>query len=477
MKTEFKILHLSDIHLHNCESKKLGDERGNRQDTVNSFLDLTKDKKYDLVAITGDFFDGPFINNMDFNECMKFAQFFFDKIQELAKKGATIVMCFGNHDLKLYYKVDKEELFKYTANNDLDEFFVHLENEREKEKERLKEKYPTRSNDKLFWFRDFIQKFINDGAFVSGKYDLKNIENLLFYNFQQQCPAINQMCDSEYKTFGVHYFENNNIAVAYLNSSWQNIASDLLDGKISLGRFQVNYIKDKLDKIKAAKPSRNIYVLTLMHNAFNSLRYEDVHSSSDTPSLISTVTEFSDLILCGHEHGELPPSLIHLESYQLKTGGLLNYEKNQLGTNKIKNSFSEITLDFEKRELKRELFVFDESKKIFSNQNKDNFISLLNNCMEFELFPKIGKEYIINQQRSIEEYFQFMKEFDYPYQGLGDKMLIKGIRQKITECQVYYDFFNEKEKIRHEIIKNKVSKTIDSIYTKNTEKASENAKS
>lgn len=457
-QTKFTILHLSDIHLHDPE----GSSNGTNPAIVTAFCnhDFTSDK-IDLIAVTGDIFDGPYFNS-ERAICKKgncYGDFFFKKLVSIQPDTSKTLFAYGNHDLKVSIsnELNKDSVLKLDADGNIPKLIKFIINRTDNEEsltlfkesfgkflleltegknERITTKFEMAQA-----FANFISKCISDDT---GPISLKELEKQLFVNLDTYMNASqdSNKVDGKPFSYGVHYFEESNVIVARINTSWQNISTAYLDGHLSCGSIQIEQIAAKIQEIKRIQPDLEPYVITLMHNAFNSLGYPDVHIPRDNKrSIALQISEFSDLILCGHEHGELPPSLMHFESYMLKTGGLMNNKS-------PRNSFSIIKLDFEKRELQRELYIFEEDSSTFKlteSLHENNGL-----YSKFELLPKKASGYFVNQSRDVEEYLQFFKDFNLEF--TQDETLSKEMANILTilmkESAYSNLFFNKKEEIQ-----------------------------
>lgn len=463
-KTKFTILHLSDIHLHDSAASN----SGTKIEISDAFCkyDFSNDN-IDLIVVTGDVFDGPYINSETAipNGDKYYGDFFFKKLQNINPDSAKILFAYGNHDLKVrifdnfnkdsIQKKDKDGkitgLSKFIINRSDNEenlksfknlFEIYLNNLTPKKLDLI-----TTKHEMAKVFAEFIETCISD---VNGPISLNELEKQLFYNFDTYINTSqdSNKLDGKPFSYGIHFLEENNVIIVRINTSWQNISSRYLDGNLSCGTVQINQIVAKIQEIKKDKPDFEPYVITLMHNAFNSLGYRDIHIPKDnTRSLALKISDFSDLILCGHEHGELPPSLMHFESYMLKTGGLMN-------NNSSKNSFSIIRLDFEKRELQRDLYIYDKESTTFKLTESLHGNNGL--YCKFELFPKKASEYFVNQSRDVEEYLKFFKDFNLEFtqdETLSPKMA--EILTILMKDSAYSNlFFSKKEEIqRREYVK------------------------
>ena len=455
--TKFTILHLSDIHLHDPEGSKFA---GTDASVAKAFLEHDfSDDKIDLIAVTGDIFDGPYIGDKRaiLGTGKAYGDFFFQKLTDILPNSARILFAYGNHDMKV--RIDKEidtpvkkgffawfrkkkNLIDFIINRPdheeelkplKDLFAKFLETYKPKNKPAITIRY-----EMALAYAAFIKKCIDE---EKGPIRLLELEKMLFHNFDPWLSTTqdSNLLEGKPFSYGVHFWKENNIIVARINSSWQNISSEYLDGHLSCGREQVRQVEAKIKEIKNANPDKPIYVITLMHNAFNSLGYSDVHIPKDKSLPIALViSDFSDLILCGHEHGELPPSLMHFESYLLKTGGLMNNKS-------PRNSFSIINLDFEKRELKRLLYIYNQEKTAF--EIADSLHENFGLFSKFELFPKKARDYFVDQSRDIEEYLEFFKAHGLEFQP--DESLpadMAGIFNDLIKTSAYSKlFFNRKE--------------------------------
>jgi UDP-2,3-diacylglucosamine pyrophosphatase LpxH len=458
-QTKFTILHLSDIHLHDPEGLVKGTDPAIAKAFCNH--DFTNDK-IDLIAVTGDVFDGPYFNT---DRAIPkgdnyYGEFFFKKLKDINPDPSKTLFAYGNHDMKVRIskELNKDSVQKKDDEGNLQKLSKFLVNRSDNEenlnsfKEQFEiflEKYTKGKNDLIttkFEMAHAFAKFIETCiAKENGPISLNDLEKQLFFNFDTFIDASQDTnkLDGKPFSYGIHFFEENNVIVARINTSWQNISSPYLDGWLSCGSIQIDQIEKKIQEIKNLKSPVEPYVITLMHNAFNSLGYQDVHIPADNKrSIALQISGFSDLILCGHEHGELPPSLMHFESYMLKTGGLMNNKS-------PKNSFSIIRLDFEKRELQRELFMYDKETTTFEitkvlHDNEGLY-------KKFELKPKKASSYFVNQARDIEEYLQFFKDFNLEFtqdDTLSPEMaeIFTHLMKSSAYCNL---FFNRKEEIQH----------------------------
>lgn len=484
MKSKIKLLHLSDVHLHDPGTVSSGNPRGNDPAVVKAFIEkhFTGKPDIDLILITGDIFDGQYANakEMTTDAMRTYARPFFEKLTTICPPE-RIVFCYGNHDLNLTFRASKQNdqisRFLFADRNELRlkpflDAFYKFSNAGALIQQQLLSP-PMEKQERidvsrvLGDYRSFIQPFLDTPGLIQDGISLQQLEPILFDNMHGYLMSLPEPQNSEeFFTFGVKHFEELNLAIAVVNTSWQNVNSDSLDGKLSLGKYQVDKIEKEIHNICSQEPYKHTYVVTLMHNAFNSLGYLDVHNFETVDgSLISRISKFSDLILCGHEHGELPPSLMHLETYLIKTGGLLNRDKES-----PRNSFSLLELDFAKRELNRHLYVYEASQQDFVPLKLMRKELPISNYYQFELYPKKAQKYFVAQQRDVEDFLEFSKTFKIDYAAPGSILVGKlDIGEKYGEAQNESvssgEFFRAKDKIARKCIKAVLKETVmDQLY-------------
>ena len=271
-------------------------------------------------------------------------------------------------------------------------------------------------------FHKIVKSVINpDAELTDGKYsssvyeEMSNLENDVFINLNQilKCNNINNNFSnfSEKTLFTTGVSIINNIAVVVLNSAWLNVDSSQCHGQLVLGTPIIHEILNELKNGKFIDASGNSvdgkYVITLLHNDFNWHSISDHHfnaiqqGDNNSNSSIATITQFSDIILCGHEHKETLPTLLGLDAYVLKVGGTFRTLDSHTD-----NTFSVYTLDFAFNTLTREVYSYEYNdlhtwawKK---NTVNDDFVT--------ELKPKDAKERFKTPHRIVDDCFEIMKK-------------------------------------------------------------------
>ncbi len=374
IKTEYFIL--TELHY-----------KSRLKDMISSFAEFAN-TKYDVTVVTGDIYDfGKIDVSKDEN-----VKTLLSKIVEMSE---GIFVAFGNHDMCYHLK---KGVICASVNESLNGGFFDIVGKTYREYKEViagvisPESIPDKSE-----MYSIIKKYEN-ALFIDKNVGFENASiNENFLNFEK----------TTLYTTGVSIV-NEHIAVVVLNSAWLNVDSKECHGQLVVGQPIVSAI---LDQLKAKKyvgdDGKSIdgkYIITMLHNDFNWHSIKDHHfnniSNNKDRSSIQTIIDFSDIILCGHEHKETEPTLLGLEAYLLKVGG--TFRNRDLFSD---NTFSVYSLDFGFNTLSREVYEFKE------NGNKDGWLwQQKENIFITELKPKDAKGKFYLPHRSENECFQIMKK-------------------------------------------------------------------
>jgi hypothetical protein len=448
-----RILHLSDLHLQ--QSETVYQRQRLFFDALERYYPLKQDgtePPFNHIVITGDIFDGKAKKAKKEKDTIALKQwrltygkdFFAKLLKYVGDDPGKIYLCYGNHDLNLFYR-DSQQGFdchdegckQYIAD------LLKANGTRQTGMKRFLQKSLNWANrmmnasetgnqygPDLTCFSNCISNLLNltgeEKKALAGSdrpvdiTPLINLERQLFDDVHALYiePGKSQTTNKLPYTFYVQPSGDGLLLFVSLNTSWLNVNSKLMDGRLDIGNRVLEYVRQQIQAIRARAKQQPVYVITLMHNSFNHLNYYNIHpeiipgeGKEDKPeeSMFTQICAFSDLILCGHEHGELPPSLINFHSYMLKVGSLLKPDDN------IINSFSVINLNLQSRILERDLFVLRgnafkkiESEKTRSIAGKSSAIS--GAFSRFELMPKEAADKFLNPERSMEEFFLYCRK-------------------------------------------------------------------
>lgn len=175
------------------------------------------------------------------------------------------------------------------------------------------------------------------------------------YELLEGCKEPNFRGENNYLV-GIKYLDG--IAYACLNSSWlcgEKIGSGREDGNLSLGKS----VTDELLKELKSGYDEKLFTIGLMHHNFSSLSYSNyLPQPGEDKSLASRVLQACQLLLIGHEHGEMPVMMGDVESYILRAGTFLSKEDL-----KGYNAFSILEIDFESERIYKTPYKYSESSK------------------------------------------------------------------------------------------------------------------
>ena len=387
MQKKFNILHISDLHLRNFEQgreTKSGYKLESEKLTIDyelaliKFIDCIKNintkTKIDCVLITGDIY-----NFADKNINTKNIDLLIKTIKSISK---NILIAFGNHELRLNYSKHNNQLeFKTTQSGELDDFEDLIG-------------YKLNAPYNFEKIKSQINQIINPDKLDYSK--IKKLENLLFITplDQFEISPVYRLKNHKLKTFGIYYNANMhpNIIFVVINSAWINFSSEQSKNKLIAGHKIINEIDNEL-KLKYNKKDDKL-VITLIHNDYNWFDYTERHKQlNQNNSTIEIINNFSDFILCGHEHCEVPPAFIDFNSCIFKVGGLLA---------DFNLSFSLLKLNFMSSLLERNCYIWDNSNCSWEFSDKYHL-----NC---ELFSGRSKNKLKHPVRDINELFLLTKE-------------------------------------------------------------------
>ena len=107
---DFKILHLTDIHLVGSVFMQ-----GNDRRVLNAVASMVSEEKPDLVVVTGDIsFSVPYLGSLN----NKYAHSYFIRLME--KLGVYYTVTFGNHDSEKYNLHSREKVAEFYSSEDLE---------------------------------------------------------------------------------------------------------------------------------------------------------------------------------------------------------------------------------------------------------------------------------------------------------------------------------------------------------------------
>jgi predicted MPP superfamily phosphohydrolase len=427
----YHILHLSDLHLHPDTDPTVIDSFCDKLAEIKNTLG----SKFDFGFITGDVFNGGtgIPNSKEKKKSLyKNPSFFINqsyvpKINDVENKKAIELLdainssskmrfvAYGNHDMKVALDKDTDKI--YCTYSDECTHEIHDKNYKE------------------------YSKYIIDKLGDSN--NIADIEKDIFYNLSDLFDANRRLelfnkIDLAYTT-GVFYDKENapNIAVVILNSAWLNVDSKKCHGQLIIGNEILDSIinalidKDIIDGNGKSQPGK--YVITLLHNDFNWHSVIDHHKPYNTKtgdsttvlkeSVIRKISNFSDLILCGHEHAETKPTLLDLNSYLFKVGG--TFKKEGEG----KYTFSVITLNFTFNTLTRFKYVHNGREFSIDETQSDSIITT-------ELKPLDAERSFNKPRRTVENMFQIIKK----------NQLTNKYHIDLAICQTYEDYLRIRSK-------------------------------
>lgn len=418
-KNKVNLLHISDLHLRDFglipkkSEEKLENEMALK--AINAFnkklIQLNKKDKIDAVLITGDIFDGGKFDYTDKN-----IQLFFSTIKKIS---SNIFLSYGNHELKFFLAKNQTEL---TLNNpDFNIDILELENmlnyksvgedDFKSIKEQLKHKFENKMDTDFF----------------------KKLEKIMFVNPLEKSIVKEKnysLLNENFRTFGINTSLHPNIILVSINSAWLNFSSSQSKNNLIAGH---NIIKEIDLELKKINPENRKLVITLIHNDYNWFDYSERYSNGQSePSTIAYINNFSNIILCGHEHGEVPPAFIDFESYIFKVGGLFKGPE---------FSFSIFRINFLSNILSRDCYYWDKIQNKWLPKENFNL-----NC---ELFSSKSVKLFKDPLRSVDDLYEINKKYEFGFCHFDPKL-------KTTEFENFSDFiYAKQQKLRHKVKKSK----------------------
>jgi predicted MPP superfamily phosphohydrolase len=419
MQNKVNLLHISDLHFRDflfiSEREDENTENKMAQLAIEEFdkklSQLNKTDKIDAILLTGDIFNGGQFEYTDKN-----IELFFKTLKKISN---NIFLAYGNHELKFFLAKNEKDL---TPNNEAyKDDILELEkvlkyknlksNDFQSIKERLHPIFSSQMD------TDFFKK-LEDIMFVDPleKHDFKqNYYSLLNENF---------------RTFGINTTLHPNIIIVSINSAWLNFSSSQSKNNLIAGHCIIKEIDLELQKIN---PDKKKLVITLIHNDYNWFDYSERYSDNQAnASTIAYINNFSNIILCGHEHGEVPPAFIDFESYIFKVGGLFKGSE---------FSFSIFKVNFLSNILTRNCYYWD---KITNKWLPKEIFNL--NC---ELFSSKSVKLFKDPVRSVDDLYEINKNYEFGFCHFNPKL-------KSSEFENFRDFiYAKQQKLRDKVKKYK----------------------
>lgn len=419
MKNKVNLLHISDLHLRDFQliSKKIDENIENEmaQKAIKEFdkklTQLNKTDKIDAILLTGDIFNGGQFDYTDKN-----IELFFKTLKKISN---NIFIAYGNHELKFFLANDEKDL--RTNNEDYKNDILELE-------KTLKYKN-IKSND----FLSIKERLHPIFASKMNTDFFKKLENIMFVNPFKMHDIIQNnysLLNENFRTFGINESLHPNIILVSINSAWLNFSSSQSKNNLIAGNCLIKEIDIELQKIN---PDKKKLVITLIHNDYNWFDYSERYSNNqNSPSTITTINNFSNIILCGHEHGEVPPAFIDFESYIFKVGGLFKGSE---------FSFSIFSVNFISNILTRNCYYWD---KITNKWLPKEIFNL--NC---ELFSSKSVKLFKDPVRSVDDLFEINKNYKFGFCNFNPNL-------KSSEFENFRDFvYAKQQKLRDKVKKNK----------------------
>jgi predicted MPP superfamily phosphohydrolase len=362
-KQTVNFLHLSDLHL-TTELLKSG--------RIDAFFNKCKDiddkNKIDCTIITGDIFHQC---KNEITEETKVIHF-FDRLKSITPK---IVMCQGNHEM--FFSIKKDKVNYNLIVDDI--------------KKRAIDDIIFPASDRNDRIKKILKEFDHE--------QILKLENTLFHPVMDEYGLASKfIIDGKiFNTIGIYETPiHPNLIIVNLNSAWLNFDTTSSWGNMVVGNEIVEKLNSDIIKLRQAK--ENLYVITIIHNDFNWFALEERHKiEGNFMSTIERISDFSELILCGHEHGEVPPSLLDMNSYLFKVGSpFFTNEKYP-----TINSFSNFILNFSTNTLIRNYYELDKTKNEWSQRSGYS--------VNYELYPKKTKTLLRTPIRTVEQLFTISK--------------------------------------------------------------------
>ncbi len=405
---------------HAVDKLKSTHSRNRRRHMIGAFEEWAKpEQEFDFTVITGDLFD-----RADKDKTMSDVNIkvLFTVLDELSQYS---FIAYGNHDMKLRLSKNAEQIEwsheKIGENLRLNtpegniyfyDAYRHTKIESNRHSDSAYAKYKCVVEAVI---NQYIDESENTFKAISDlEKDIFIYLNDLFGN------CIGEKKDANYKMAdfeGVSLFTtgvrklSENIAIVILNSAWLNVDSQQCHGHLIVGKTILKAIVNQLKAIGFinADTGQSIdgkLVVTLLHNDFNWHSISDHHYNGldDVEGIhgrspIQTIVDFSDIILCGHEHKETPPTLLALNSYILKVGG--TFRTQDLFTD---NTFSIYNIDFAFSTLSRDVYCY----RFDDNTNRWKWVLDVTDDFVTELKPKDAKEKFKTPHRSVDECFDIL---------------------------------------------------------------------
>ncbi|MFX0072159.1 MAG: metallophosphoesterase, partial [Candidatus Hermodarchaeota archaeon] len=255
---KINILHLSDLHFGINARQKIDKEAiNNREATLNPLLiklkNLNKNWKPNIVVISGDIgYKG--IKN-EYDEAIKWLE---DLLKVLNLKPDRLIICAGNHD-------------RYRIEKDASELPINIQ----EADDRLKDIY----------FEENSIPFSN------------------FIKFQKRfkIPPLKYKKKSNY-LIGTREILGLNFLV--LNSAWFAWGGERDIQKMIIGKPQLTEMKYNSQIISRIEKIPDQITIAVLHHPFEELDPREIETYEDREPPYYLLAISSDLILCGHKHGE-----------------------------------------------------------------------------------------------------------------------------------------------------------------------------